>query len=270
MLRRIPRHLRRAVLVTVLLAVTASVFQSWAGGTPGSNGWVQTEWGPLGPADRDLLVKVRLAGLWEGPTGEQAQQQASSEHVREVGGILAAEHADLDQRVRDVAGRLGVLLPSAPSPLHLDWMDEISARTGTEYDRIFVERLRQAHGTVLPVIAEVRAGTRNALVREFAATADEFVSRHIAHLESTGLVDYAALPEPPSPGLLSGEAAPRDLVVPALVFLAALLAAAGVAVGARRGDPGRRRSAAPAGLPLAAIPAPRAPSADAARHALRR
>jgi hypothetical protein len=72
MLRRIPRFLRLSVLVAVLLAVTVSVFQSWSSGTPGTGGWVQTQWGPLGPADRDLLVKVRLAGLWEGPTGQQA------------------------------------------------------------------------------------------------------------------------------------------------------------------------------------------------------
>jgi predicted outer membrane protein len=270
MLRRIPRVLRRAVLVTVLMAVTVSVIQSWAAGTPGTGGWVQTEFGPLGPADRDLLVKVRLAGLWEGPTGQQAQQQASSAEVQELGEILAGEHAELDRQVREVADQLGVLLPSAPNAEQLGWMEKISASTGSEYDRLFVQLLRQAHGTVLPVIAEVRSGTRNALIREFAGTADEFVSRHIGHLEATGLVDYAGLPEPPSPGLLSGAAGPLDLVVPGLVFLAALLGAAGIVAAVRRAGPDPRRPER-ARLPLAAIPAPRgAPSPRTSRHALRR
>lgn len=269
MLRRIPRRLRGAVLVTVLLAVTVSVFQSWAAGTPGSVGWVQTEFGPLGPADRDLLVKVRLAGLWEGPTGQQAAQRGSSPEVREVGEKIAAEHADLDRRTREVASRLGVLLPSAPSAQQLSWMDEITDETGSDYDHVFVQRLREAHGGVLPVIAEVRSGTRNELMREFAGTADQFVSRHMGYLEGTGLVDHEALPEPHTFGLLSGEAGAWELVVPALVFLAALLAAAGLVVAMRRGDPGRRPTR-PVDPPLAAIPAPRPPPADAARHALRR
>jgi predicted outer membrane protein len=273
MLRRVPRTLRRCVLAAVLLAVTASVWQSWTSGTPGTGGYVQTAWGPLGPADRDLLVKVRLAGLWEQPTGQQAQQQASAAQVQEVGGHISGEHGQLDIRVREVADQLGVLLPSRPSAQQLAWMEEISAKTGSEYDRAFTQRLREAHGGVLPVIAQVRAGTRNELMRAFAAEADEYVSRHIQYLEGTGLVDYAALPEPPSPGLLSGERGAADLVVPALVFAAALLAALGVAGAVRNRDGERRGAAREAArrdpLPLISLPAPRMPE-PGPRHAIRR
>lgn len=263
MLRRIPRFLRVSVLVAVLLAVAVSVFQSWSSDTPGTGGWTQTQWGPVGPADRDLLAKVRMAGLWEQPTGQQAEQQASSPQVREVGAHIADEHATLDADVRTVADKLGVLLPTSPSAQQLAWMQEISARTGSDYDRMFVQRLREAHGTVLAQIAQVRAGTRNSLIRDFATTAGGFVSRHIGYLESTGLVDYDALPTPPSPGLLSGATSWTDLTVPILLFVAALLAAfALVAAMHRRGGPrrvtvARRPGEPPFDPPLAAIPAPR-------------
>lgn len=279
MLRRVPRNLRRAVIAAVLLAITFSVWQSWSSGTPGVGGWVQTPYGTLGPADRDLLVKVRLAGLWEGPTGQQAEQQALAPAVKVVGSELAAEHGELDRRVRDVADKLGVLLPSAPTAQQMAWMAEISSKTGSDYDRAFTQRLREAHGSVLPLIAEVRASTRNELVRQFAAEADTFVSRHIQYLESTGLVDYQALPAPPSPGLLSGGRSIGDLIVPVLVFGAALLGAVGLAVALRNRDGGRRP--APAASvppranrrrdpvpPLIQIPAPRATDARS-RHALR-
>jgi predicted outer membrane protein len=239
MLRRVPRALRHAVIVAVLLAVGASIAQSWMSATPGTGGYVQTEWGPLGPADRDLLIKVRLAGLWEGPTGQQAEQQASRAEVQQVGTNVHNEHAELDRIVREAADQLGVLVPSRPTAEQLSWMNEMSGLTGTEYDRVFVQRLREAHGTVLPLIAQVRVGTRNELVREFAVTANEYVTRHIGYLESTGLVDYGDLPEPPSPGLLSSARGPIDLVVPALVVVAALVAAwALFSALRRRGAPG--------------------------------
>jgi predicted outer membrane protein len=274
MLRRIPRMLRRAVIVAVLLAVSASVYQSWSTGSPGANGWVQTEFGPLGPADRDLLVKVRLAGLWEGPTSEQAEQQASSAEVKEVGRKLALEHAQLDEEVRSVANQLGVLLPSAPSAQQNAWMDEISSQTGSDYDRVFVQRVREAHGQVLPVISEVRSSTRNDMVRDFAVTAAEFVSRHHEYLESTGLVDYSALPHH-GPGLFGGGTELTDLLVPMLVFVAALLAAVALFWALRNRAPAHRervsvpRTTVPrvaARLPelaaVTAIPAPRAPALD--------
>lgn len=262
MLRRVPRALRTAVIVTVLLAVSASIAQSWASGTPGTAGYTQTEWGPLGPADRDLLVKVRLAGLWEAPTGQQAEQQASRAEVQAVGTNVHHEHVALDQIVRETADELGVLVPSRPTAEQLTWMNEMSGLTGTEYDRVFVQRLRAAHGTVLPLIAQVRAGTRNELIREFAGTADEYVTRHIGYLESTGLVDYAALPEPPSPGLLAAARGPADLIVPGLVVLAAVLAAiALVSAMRRRPVPVRWPAADSTARAIAAIavPGPRAP-----------
>jgi predicted outer membrane protein len=153
----------------------------------------------LGPADRDLLAKVRQAGLWEMPTGQQMQQRASSQRVREVGGAIATEHQQLDTIVRDTASKLGVLLPSQPTDEQRGWMDQISAQSGADYDRVAVNLLRLAHGRVLPILAAERSGTRNALIRQFADIATEFVHRHHTYLESTGLVDFAALPEAPAP-----------------------------------------------------------------------
>lgn len=258
MLRRIPRFLRVSFLVAVVLAVTVSVVQSWSTGAPGTGGWVQTQWGPLGPADRDLLVKVRLAGLWEGPTGQQAMQQAVNPDVKEVGRVISTEHAALDAEVRKVADQLGVLLPTNASPQQVTWMKEITASNGSEYDRKFIQRLREAHGMVLPVISEVRVSTRNELVRQFADTANQFVRGHIQHLEGSGLVDYSALPEPPAPGLLSGDRSMADLIVPILVFVAALLAAIGMALGLRRRTE-NRRTVVPKATPAPVTPTPVTP-----------
>jgi predicted outer membrane protein len=264
MLRRIPWFLRVSVLVTVVLAVSLSVFQSWSTSTPGTGGWTQTQWGPLGPADRDLLVKVRLAGLWEAPTGQQASQQGSTPQVRELGAFLATQHADLDAQVRQVADQLGVLLPTQANAQQQGWMKEISAATGADYDRIFVQRLREAHGIVLPIINQVRVSTRNDLIRKFADTSDAFVQRHMEHLEATGLVDYGQLPDPPSPGLFAGDRTFGDLIIPILVFIAALLGAIGLVIGLRRRAAARPvRVIAPPLTPgtgpggaIAAIPAP--------------
>lgn len=273
MLRRIPRFLRVSIVFAIVAAVAVTVYQSWSSGVVGTGGWTQTQWGPLGPADRDLLVKVRQANLWEGPTGQQAAQQATAPAVREVGAHLATEHTDLDQQTRKVADQLGVLLPAAPNAQQQGWMAEISAATGSDYDRIFIQRVRQAHGIVLPLLAQVRISTRNSMMRNFATVGMQFVNRHIGYLESTGLVDYNALPAPSDPSVFTFTGAPggQDLVMPSLIILCCLVAAVGFMAAFRRKkrsptarslmvDPPRR---APAPLAeLVAIPAPRPPSFD--------
>ncbi|GAA1879710.1 hypothetical protein GCM10009836_71350 [Pseudonocardia ailaonensis] len=257
MLHRIPRSVRWALLVAVLGAVTVSVVQSWTSAAPGTGGWTQTQWGPIGPADRDFLVKVRQAGLWEIPTGQQMAQQATNQQVRETGQHLAEQHTVLDQLDRDVSDKLGVQLPSRASDQQIAWMNQISSTTGTDYDKVAVQLLRQAHGIVLPVVATTRVGTRNELVRQFADTTFQYVTGHIAMLEATGLVDYSALPEAPSPGIFGGGTSPADMIVPVIVFLAAAGAAVGLLVTLRRG---RRKppavAAAATGSQLAALHSP--------------
>lgn len=171
--------------------------------------WEQTSFGPLGPADRDLLVKVRQAGLWEIPVGQQAQDVGQSPIVREVGGLLAEDHIELDERVRDVAAQLDVVLPSEPNPKQQRWMSDLSDMQGEEYDIAFANLLREAHGGVFESLAEVRAGTRNELIRSFASHGIVVVMRHMSHLERTGLVEYEGLPEPLPPDRRPGRPAPN-------------------------------------------------------------
>jgi putative membrane protein len=151
---------------------------------------VQTNWGPLSDEDRQLLAKVKQAGLWEMPTGQQAQTKAARQSIKDVGRKLNAEHMLLDQDVVSVADKLGVTLPTNPNPQQQGFMNELAGLSGEAYDRDFVLRLRTAHGKVFSVIATVRSDTGNSLIREFASRAMVFVQRHMGYLESTGLVDY--------------------------------------------------------------------------------
>jgi predicted outer membrane protein len=162
-------------------------------------GWTATKWGPLSPADRDLVIKVRLAGLWEMPAGDQAQRRGVDPRVRQIGAKIATEHAELDRATLQVAAKLGLEVPDEPIHQQRLWLGEMDDAKGKDFDQIFIDRLRVAHGQVFPIIGYVRAGTRNELIREFAATGNDYVGRHMDYLESSGLVDWDLVPVPPDP-----------------------------------------------------------------------
>jgi predicted outer membrane protein len=192
---------------------------------------VDTEWGPLGPGDRDLLIQVKYAGLWEIPAGQMAQEKGVDERVQEIGGFIAEEHIELDLLTDEAAAKLGVTLPDKPFANHQVFLDRMEASAEGEFDLEFVQRLREAHGSIYPVIAYTRAGTQNDLVREFAQAGEEFVGRHMEYLESTGLVDWVHIPPAPGPAGATSRflAADPAGVNPILVWI--LLGAAAVAGG---------------------------------------
>jgi hypothetical protein len=80
--RRIPRSVVFLGLFLTTAAIAIIVILPTGGApTPGatvSQDWVQIRWGPVGPVDRDLLVRVRLAGLWEIPAYYARRTERSS------------------------------------------------------------------------------------------------------------------------------------------------------------------------------------------------
>jgi predicted outer membrane protein len=154
--------------------------------------YTQTQFGPMGPAGKDMLVKVRLAGLWEGPAGRLGLEKSANPRIKEAGRHLITGHAELDAKVLELGRTLNVPLPSEANSDQQGWIAEMTnAPAGSvEFDRIFANRLRAAHGGVYKFLAVVRTGTRNTAIRDFAKRCMEVVLDHIQVLEASGMVDF--------------------------------------------------------------------------------
>ncbi|GGS37252.1 DUF4142 domain-containing protein [Streptomyces violaceus] len=189
------------LIVTCLAATLAAlVFSLWPStGRPGtapdvlSAQTLRTSYGPLSALDQDFLVKVRLAGLWEPAAGRQARTKGTTPAVRTAGRHLVEGHRFLDERVRGAAAQLNLTLPDTPGDQQKQWLATLNETRGAEYDRQFATVLRLTQGQMLPVVAQVRASTRNSLVRALADDATTTVLDHIKALEATGDVDYDAV-----------------------------------------------------------------------------
>ena len=101
--------------------------------------------GELSAADRDFVVKVRLAGLWEIPAGEMAQQKSADSQIRSIGRDIAAQHVMLDSLTRDAAKRLNISLPDKPNKDQQGWLGEMRDAQGADFDKVYIDRLRTAH-----------------------------------------------------------------------------------------------------------------------------
>lgn len=172
----------------------------------------QTSTGPLTEADRDFVVKVRAAGLWEFPSGRLALQKGTTQAVRTAGEHLVVGHAALDEECRKVAGQLGITLPNQASPQQQGFVATLSTDTGRQFDSDLANILRLTHGTIFPVIANIRTTTKNSLIRELADQANSTVLDHITVMENTGLVDFDQLlfKETTPPRLPKSDLTPPD------------------------------------------------------------
>lgn len=176
-----------------------------------------TRFGPLTEGDRDFVVKVRAAGLWEFPAGEMALSKGTTKAVHTAGEHLVTGHAGLDATCRRIAPELGITLPNQASPQQQGFVATLNSDNGKQFDTDLANILRVTHGQIFPAIAHIRATTKNTLVRQLANQANDTVLDHINVLESTGLVNFDQVnfqettppklpadqmtPPPPQPGV---------------------------------------------------------------------
>ncbi|MEU6221624.1 DUF4142 domain-containing protein [Streptomyces sp. NPDC047022] len=196
---RISRNAAGTLFVAgaLTLTLTALVYPSMLGVQTVSSAPARvvanTSAGPLTEADRDFVVKVRAAGLWEFPAGELALKKGTTPAVRTAGQHLVNGHANLDAADRKVAAQLGITIPNQASPQQQGFVATLTADTGKKFDEDLANILRLTHGQIFPVIANIRATTRNSLVRQLADQANDTVLDHITVMEQTGLVDFDSL-----------------------------------------------------------------------------
>ncbi|QMV12449.1 DUF4142 domain-containing protein [Streptomyces lincolnensis] len=150
----------------------------------------QTQWGPLTEQDRNFVVAVRAAGLWEYPLGQIGLRKGTTPEVKRASEHLVDGHAALDASCRKIAPMLNITLPNVASPQQLSFVNQIDSQTGQAFDSNFANILRTTHGSIFNTVAKIRSTTKNSLVRQLADQANNTVLDHITVMENTGLVNY--------------------------------------------------------------------------------
>ncbi|MFG2826912.1 DUF4142 domain-containing protein [Streptomyces sp. NPDC048434] len=149
--------------------------------------------GAVTALDKTFLTKVRQAGLWEMPAGRLAQTHASSEAIKRAGMHLLDGHSKLDELAREDSEALNVPIPDQATAEQQGWVDQLKNARGRAFDQLFVDLLRASHGKIFITIGEVRATTKNSLIRRLATQTNNTVQDHMDVLEDTGLVTDATL-----------------------------------------------------------------------------
>jgi predicted outer membrane protein len=230
-------HIRRAVAVTVAAVAALAVSSGPARADAG---------GPLNAADMTLLIGLRQAALWEIPAARTAAERGSTAKVRAAAQQLATEQSGLDQQTVDVIGKVGATVRPALTAEQRTQLDQLQAATGSQFDRLFVNSLRNGYGFLYTIIGEVRSSTRVAPIRQLADRANVAFLGYLRTLEGTGLVQAqnllpAAIPPAQDLSTLgmaqanAGISPPVSMPVLWVLALVAAAVAAIVGVRIRRG-----------------------------------
>lgn len=207
--------LRRTVLGAGVLLGAAALAVSPAAAQPSEQ-------------DEAWMVTAHQGNLAEIAAGTAAQEQGTTEEVREMGATLIADHEALDADLVALAEELGVELPDQPSPEQEAALAEVREHQGEAFDTAWIASQIEGHRMSLAAGQEEIANGSDEQVIALAEAAAPVIQRHLDHL---------LMMSGDAPGAVPGGIAPDgsgDTLGVAAIALGAVVLAGSAAVLVRR------------------------------------
>ncbi|MFF4328774.1 DUF4142 domain-containing protein [Streptomyces sp. NPDC001591] len=133
-----------------------------------------------GDQDSTYVTSAHQGNLAEIAAGQDAQKNAVTSCVKEVGLKLIADHQKLDTDLKAVAAKADMTLPTAPTAAQQQELKAVQLKAGTAgYDSAWLASQEAAHRKTLALIdTQIRTGS-NAAVTDAAQKARPIVAMHL-------------------------------------------------------------------------------------------
>jgi len=171
---------------------------------PGSSSLVvdQTSPSTVSAQDAAFLQQAQLSGLTEIDAGQVAIRNSGDPAVEEFGRWMLTDHGALGNTLAALAQRLGITLPTALDPQHQSELNDLSSRTGRNFDQSYTPAQVKDHQDAIALFQQEVSAGQNSVVVAFAQQALPLLQAHLqqAQILSTAgqLTDLGFQPTTPS------------------------------------------------------------------------
>jgi putative membrane protein len=131
-------------------------------------------------ADRDFYAKAAAGGMAEVETGKLAQAKGHSAAVRDFGEMMVRDHSRANDKLKQIAGRKKIELPTEPDAKHKAKKQELEAASGATFDSAYIQAQVADHEATESLLKQqIESGTD----AEAKAWARESLPTVTAHLQ---------------------------------------------------------------------------------------
>jgi putative membrane protein len=147
-------------------------------GTSGDVGAEAESGASLITDDRSFIVRAAAGSMAEVRFGHLAADKAAREEVKQFAQRMIDDHATLNEELMTVARDLELMAPHAMRPEDLEAYERISALTGAEFDRAFIQHVVQDHRQNLQLFRQHAQRAEHDGVKRFAQSKLPLLEQH--------------------------------------------------------------------------------------------
>jgi len=176
-----------------LLAISALAFQACSGGNKdakesadslnmakdSSTHAVATGGIAVDEADAKFTTQAAVGGMAEVELGKLALEKSSNPQVKEFATMMVKDHGMANTELMAIAKQKNITLPSTVDEEHKKKMDDLSKKTGTAFDKAYVDAMVSGHKSTLKLMEDESRDAKDADLKAFATKTAPIVQSHL-------------------------------------------------------------------------------------------
>jgi putative membrane protein len=129
--------------------------------------------------DATFATTAANGGMAEVALGKLAQEKSTNAQIKSFGAMMVTDHGKANDELMAIAKTKNITLPAAIDTAHQKKMDELSQKTGADFDKAYVDAMIDGHKKTLDLMQKEAKDGKDADLKAFAAKTAPTVQRHL-------------------------------------------------------------------------------------------
>lgn len=133
--------------------------------------------------DSNFVTIAAQSGLAEVQMGTLAEQKGGAS-VKKIGARMVADHTKANTKLKEIAERLGVVVPASLSSADQETYTKLQGESGARFDSDYLAAQLTAHQQAISLFSQEAEQGKDAALRKFAARTLPVLKEHLSMIEA--------------------------------------------------------------------------------------
>ena len=126
-----------------------------------------------------FLVKAANGGMTEVQLGELAESKGKDAKVKDFAAMMVHDHSAANEKVKGIAAQRNVTLPTAISDENKSKFDDLSKKSGSDFDKAYMNAMVKDHQSTLDMFQSAADKVKDTDVKTFINNTIPTVKNHL-------------------------------------------------------------------------------------------
>jgi putative membrane protein len=139
---------------------------------------------PLTKDDSMFVMEAAIGGLMEVQAGQIAQQNASSQRVKDFGGMMVTDHSKANDELKSYAAGHGITLPDSLPADKQKHINSMRAMKGSGFDKHYVGMMVEDHQKDVAKFKKESTSANDAQLKQWAGNTLPVLQKHLDSIQA--------------------------------------------------------------------------------------